>query len=132
MRKILVSALIVLSLFAFAFAQGGSNQTPDMGDELRLGHAPSQPDGIGRAVIQVFDEQGNPIKGAYLKLQSLWGEDNLCESYGWTNEHGVIALPPIHMGTLKLKVKAKGYKTQELTVNPGSLGDPVHITLTRK
>ena len=132
MRKVLVSALIVLSLMATALAQGGVNQTPDMGDELRLGHAPSQPNGIGRAVVQVFDEQGNPVKGAYLKLQSLWGEDNLCESYGWTNERGVLVMLPIHMGTLKLKVKAKGYKTQELTINPSSLGDPVHITLARK
>ncbi|HMF54890.1 MAG TPA: hypothetical protein VK619_00905 [Pyrinomonadaceae bacterium] len=131
MRKFLVSALIVLSLFAAALAQGG-NQVPDMGDELRLGHAPSQPNGIGRAVVQVFDEQGNPVKNAYLKLQSIWGEDNFCESYGWTNQRGVLVMLPIHMGTLKLKVKAKGYKTQELTVNPGSLSDPIHITLTRR
>ncbi len=132
MRKFLVSALIILSLFAAALAQGGVNQTPDMGDELRLGHAPSQPNGIGRAVVQVFDEQGNPVQGAYLKLQSIWGDDNLCESYGWTNQRGVLAMLPIHMGTLKLKVKAKGFKTQELDVNPSTLGEPLHVTLTRK
>jgi len=130
MRKFLVSALIVLSLFAAALAQG--NQTPDMGDELRLGHAPAQANGIGRAVVQVFDEQGNPVKGAYLKLESIWGDDNFCESYGWTNDRGVLAMLPIHMGSVKLKIKAKGYKSQEVTINPGSLSEPVHVTLARK
>jgi len=33
------------------------------------------------------------------------------------------ALPPIHMGSLKLKVKAKGYRPQELDVPTSELGE---------
>jgi len=41
-------------------------------------------------------------------------------------------LPPIHMGTLKFIVKAKGFHKQEVEVPASSLGDPVRITLRSK
>ena len=41
-------------------------------------------------------------------------------------------LPPIHMGSLKLKIKAKGYQSQEIEVPADQLGDPVRITLKKK
>jgi hypothetical protein len=36
------------------------------------------------------------------------------------------------MGNLKLKIKAKGYQTQELEIPFDSLGDPVRVTLKKK
>lgn len=97
-----------------------------------MGRAPGQPEGIGRAVIEVNDEQGNPVPAAYVTLSSIWGGDQFCESYGGVNKDGVIALLPIHMGKLKLKVKAKGYKTYETTIDPSTLNQPVVVTLVRK
>ncbi len=44
----------------------------------------------------------------------------------------MAVLPPIHMGTLKLKVKAKGFKTMEIEVPASSLNEPVRVTLVRK
>jgi hypothetical protein len=39
---------------------------------------------------------------------------------------------PLHMGSLKLKIKAKGYKVQDLEVPADQLGDPVRVTLKKK
>jgi hypothetical protein len=36
------------------------------------------------------------------------------------------------MGSLKFKVKAKGYRAQELEVPANDLGEPVHVTLKKK
>jgi hypothetical protein len=36
------------------------------------------------------------------------------------------------MGSLKLKVKAKGFQKQELEVPAVQLGDPVRVTLRKK
>ena len=64
-----------------------------------------------------------------LRVISLW---KIRESWGGTNDHGMITLPPIHMGSLKLKVKAKGYRSQELEVPTNQLGDPVRVTMKKK
>jgi hypothetical protein len=82
--------------------------------------------------VRVFDEDGNPIKEASVKLESSRSDGFFCESWGPTNEFGSIVLPPIHMGSLKLKVKAKGYRPQELEVPASELGNPVRITLKKK
>jgi len=36
------------------------------------------------------------------------------------------------MGNLKFKVKAKGYRTQEIEVPASSLNEPVRVTMVRK
>ena len=36
------------------------------------------------------------------------------------------------MGSLKLKIKAKGYQTVEIEVPAVQLGDPVRVTLKKK
>ena len=131
MRKLFLAALIIAAAFSLGLAQQGPNE-PNMGDPLRMGRAPSGPDAVGRAVIQVKDANGNPIPGAYVTLDSIWGGDHFCQSYGGVNSNGVIALLPIHMGKLKLKVKAKGYKTQVVEIDPGALNDPVVVTLVKK
>ncbi len=41
-------------------------------------------------------------------------------------------LPPIHMGTLRLVVKAKGYRTQEIAVPVSDLSQPIRVTLAQK
>lgn len=128
MRKLFFAVLIIAAAFSLGLAQQG----PNMGDPLKMGRAPSGPDGIGRAVIQVKDANGNPIPGANVTLDSIWGGDHFCQSYGGVNSDGVIALLPIHMGKLKLKVKAKGYKTQVIEIDPSALNEPVVVTLVKK
>jgi hypothetical protein len=131
MRKLFIAALIVAAAFSYAFAQQETNQQ-SLENITRLARAPQQPDGLGRAVVVVSDKDGNPVRNAYAKLDSVWGGDNFCESWGSTNDQGAIALNPIHMGKLKLMVKAKGYATQKIEVDASSLSEPVRVTLTRK
>ena len=131
MRKLFIAGLILAAAFSLAFAQQETNQQP-LENITRLAQAPRQPDGLGRAVVIVSDKDGNPVRNAYAKLDSVWGGDNFCESWGSTNDQGAIALNPIHMGKLKLMVKAKGYMTQKIEVDASSLSEPVRVTLTRK
>jgi hypothetical protein len=131
MRKLFFAALIIVAACSLGLAQGpNDNKTTD--ELLKMGRPPGATDGIGRAVIEVEDEQGNPVPVAYVLLSSIWGGDNFCESYGNVNRDGVIALLPIHMGKLKLKVKAKGYKTYETVIDPSTLSEPVVVKLEKK
>jgi hypothetical protein len=134
MRKLFIAALIIGATFSLSLAQETSEPQPPMETEqmLKMGHAPSQPGGIGRAVVVVADEQGNPVKGAYVKIVSTWGDGNLCESWAWTNDKGVVVLPPLHMGELKMNTTAKGYKKSMQEIELSSLGEPIRITFTSK
>ncbi len=135
MRKLLTAALVIAASFSLSLAQGASQSAqPQMSKEqiVKMARAPLQPDGIGRAVVIVEDENGNPVPGAFAKLESNWGTDNFCESWASTGAEGAVALNPIHMGQLKLVVKAKGYQTQKIDVQANSLSEPVHVTLTKK
>lgn len=129
MSKVLSVLLITIAACALALAQEPTRK-PD--ETPSQGIAPKVPNGIGRADVRVFDESGNAIRNAYVKLESTRTDGFFCESWGDTDAQGIIALPPIHMGTLKLKVKAKGYQTQELEVPSSELGNPVHVTLKKK
>jgi hypothetical protein len=131
MRKLFIAALIVAAAFSFAFAQQEAT-TQSLENITRLAKAPQQADGLGRAVILVTDREGNPLPNAYAKLESVWGGDHFCESWGSTGNLGAIALNPIHMGKLKLMVKAKGYQTQKIEVDASSLSEPVRVQLARK
>ena len=129
MSKVLSILLVIVATFTIALAQEpGQNQS----DPPSRGVAPKVANGIGRADVRVFDESGNPIRNAYVKLESTRTDGFFCESWGDTDERGTIALPPLHMGTLKLKIKAKGFKTQELEVPAESLSEPVRVTLVKK
>ncbi|MCA1557778.1 MAG: hypothetical protein LC731_04465 [Acidobacteria bacterium] len=132
MRKLFLAALIIAAAFSVSLAQQGPNETKTTEELLKMGRAPQAAEGIGRAVIDVEDEQGNPVPLAYVLLSSVWGGDQYCESYGGVNKDGVIALLPIHMGKLKLKVKAKGYKTYETVIDPATLNEPVVVKLEKK
>ena len=129
MSKVLSAILIIAASFSIALAQ---EPTRSNGTLPSQGRAPKVPDGIGRADVRVFDEKGNPIRNAYVKLESTRTDGFFCESWGETDANGRIALLPIHMGSLRLKVKAKGFRAQELDVPAAELGEPVHVTLKKK
>lgn len=133
MRKLFIAALIIGATFSLGLAQETSAPQPPMETEqmLKMGRSPSTPGGIGRAVVVVADEQGNPVKGAYVKIVSTWS-GNLCESWAWTNDKGVVVLPPLHMGEIKMNTTAKGYKKSVQEIELSSLSDPIRITLTSK
>ena len=129
MSKVLSALLIIAATFAVVLSQEPSrtiNEPPSQGV------APKTENGVGRADVRVFDESGNPIRNAYVKLESTRSDGFFCESWNNTDEHGLAGLPPLHMGNLKLKVKAKGYRTQEVEVLAADLGNPVRITLKKK
>ena len=129
MSKFLISLFLIAATFSVGLAQ---NQSQNPNDPPNLGVAPKTENGIGRLDLRVVDENGNPVGNAYAKLESTRTDGYYCESWNDTNEHGVAVLPPIHMGTLKLKVKAKGFKTMEIEVPASSLNEPVRVTLVRK
>lgn len=129
MRKIIFVVFIVLAAFAFVPAQSSKLSLDEI---IKLASAPKEVDGIGRAVVIVTDEAGNPIKGAYAHLHSYWGTPKEhCEAWDWTNEDGAAALPSIHLGKLKLNVKADGYKEIEISVTANSLDKPIKVTLKK-
>jgi len=129
MSKVLSVLFIIVASFSIALAQEPTRNNDTLPSQ---GRAPKAPNGIGRADVRVFDEKGNPIRNAYVKLESTRSDGFFCESWGETDANGVIALLPIHMGNLKFKVKAKGFRPQELDVPADDLGEPVHVTLKKK
>jgi hypothetical protein len=130
MRKLIIATLLLAAACGSALAQGGVAQNGN--DIPNMGHAPNQPDGIGRLDLRVVDENGNPVKGVRADLASHRMGGFLCESWNWTDARGVAVLPPIHMGQLTLKLSAKGYETQKVTINAADLGQPIRIVLHSK
>lgn len=128
MRKLLLATLFVAAAFSLAPAQDTTSQGQDIPN---MGRAPSEPNGIGRLDARVVDEAGNPVRGVQLKLESRRSDGFFCESWNTTDERGVAVLPPLHMGRLRLVVKAKGYEDQKLDINPANLGTPVRVTLVK-
>ena len=129
MSKVLSLLLIIIAASAITFAQ---EPTRNSDDPPSTGVAPKVENGVGRADVRVRDENGNPIKDAYVKLESSRTDGFFCESWNTTDDRGLAALPPLHMGSLKLKIKAKGYQSVELEVPADKLGEPVRVTLKRK
>jgi hypothetical protein len=132
MRKLFLATLIIVATFSVAAAQDTASASSNQSDIPNMGRAPSEPNGIGRLDARVFDEAGNPVRGAYLKLESERSDGYFCESWNSSDERGVSVLPPLHMGNLKLIVKAKGYETLKLNVPAANLNEPLRVTLVRK
>ena len=131
MRKLFITALIIVASFGMALAQ--ENGTSKSTEEIpNMGKAPTQPNGIGRLDVRVFDEAGNPVGKAWVKLESNRSDGFYCESWNTTNDKGVAVLPPIHMGKLVMIVKAKGYGTYKVEVPADTLNEPVRVTLVKK
>ena len=129
MSKFLISLFLVAATFSVGLAQ---DQSQNPNDPPNMGAAPKEVNGVGRLDLRVVDEQGNPVENAHAKLESTRTDGYFCESWNDTNARGVAVLPPIHMGSLKLKVKAKGFKTMEIEVPASSLNEPVRVTLVKK
>jgi len=129
MSKFLASLVLVAATLSVGPAQ---DQSQNPNDPPSKGVAPKTENGIGRADVRIVDENGNPVKDAYVKLESNRSDGFFCESWDNTNEQGMTVLPPIHMGNLKLIVKAKGFKKMELDVPASSLDQPVRVTLVKK
>lgn len=127
MRKLF---LVILSVVAMT---GASMAQPQDGNEpVNQGRAPSQINGIGRADVRVLDQDGNPVRGAQVKLESRRTDGYYCESWNTTDERGVAVLPPIHMGNLRLIVQAPGFQRVRMEIPYHSVGDPVRVTLARR
>lgn len=132
MRKLFIATLVIGASFALGLAQGGS-PSPNLDEPQNMGVAPKTPNGIGRADVRIYDEAGNPIRNAVVKLESTRSDGYFCETdWGLTNERGVMVLPPLHMGELKFRVRAKGYRSQEFEVPASSLNQPVRVTMVKK
>ena len=129
MRKFFIAALIIIASMSLTFAQSQQGNTQDTDQIPNMGQAPKQENGIGRLDLRVEDENGKPVEGAFAKLESSRSDGYFCESWNSTNRRGVAVLPPIHMGKLRLIVKAKGYQTLKIDVPADSLSEPVHVTL---
>jgi hypothetical protein len=133
MRKLFLATIIIIATFSVAAAQdAASTSSSSQSDIPNMGRAPSQPNGIGRLDARVVDQAGNPVRGASLKLESERTDGYFCESWNSSDERGVAVLPPLHMGSLKLIVKAKGYETQKINVPAETLNEPFRITLVKK
>jgi hypothetical protein len=127
--KFLTALLIVAAAFGAALAQ---EQSQNSNNPPSKGVAPKVENGIGRADVRVVDENGNPIRNVYVKLESTRTDGYFCESWNDTDEFGVAVLPAIHMGSLKLHVKAKGYNKLKMDVSASSLDQPVRVVLQKK
>jgi hypothetical protein len=129
MSKFLAALIVAAAAFSFALAQGPSQ---DPNGPPNMGMAPKTMNGIGRLDLRVVDQDGNPIRNAYAKLESTRTDGYFCESWNDSDERGVAVLPPIHMGNLKLIVKAKGFQKLSLNVPASDLDQPVRVTMIKK
>jgi hypothetical protein len=132
MRKFFIAALIIAASFSLALAQTQEGGTQNGSDIPNMGRAPKEINGVGRLDLRVQDEEGRPVEGAYALLESERTDGYFCESWNTNDKRGVAVLPPIHMGKLTLKVKAKGYDTLKIEIPLASLNEPVRVTLHTK
>jgi len=128
MIKFVMTAVLAVAISSpiLAIDSTKPNEPPNQG------HAPNKPDGIGRLDLRVVDQAGNPVEGAQAHLESRRTGGFLCESWAPTTAAGQAVLPPLHVGKLKLTVKAKGYEAVKMELLPDALGEPVRVTLTPK
>ena len=131
MRKLFLIALIIFSVFTASFAQGGAG-TQNSDEIPNMGRAPREPNGVGRLDLRVVDDEGTPVKGVQALLESRRTDGFFCEAWNTTDARGVAVIPPLHMGHLTLKLKAKGYETQKLEIDASSLDQPVRVVLQAK
>jgi hypothetical protein len=132
MRKLFIATLIIAASFSLSLGQSQQGGNTNSDEIPNMGRAPKAENGVGRLDLRVMDENGNPVEGAYAKLESERSDGYFCESWNSSNNKGVAVLPPIHMGKLTLVIKAKGYQTIKMDVPTSSLSEPVRVTLHRK
>ena len=125
MKKLILAVAVCLSFVAVPAVAQNNTEIPNRGV------APKQADGLGRLDLRVFDSAGRPVRGAQAKLTSERRGGFVCETWNTTDARGVAVLPPLHVGSLKLSIKAQGFRAQTLTLSPSDLGRPVRVTLAR-
>ncbi len=139
-----VSAALLsgLACDAFRVSKNGGPQTqqPSVNDAPQspneppnMGHAPKGLDGIGRMDLRVTDDAGNPVQNVKAQLSTDRPNGFHCDCDNVTDQTGRALMNPIHVGKqLKLKVKANGYDSQEIAVDPQALSQPYRIKLHKK
>jgi hypothetical protein len=132
MRKLFIAALIIAASFSLSLGQSQQDGNQSGSDIPNMGRAPKEINGVGRLDLRVVDESGNPLKGAFAKLESVRTDGFFCETWNTTGDKGVAVLPPIHMGKLMLTIKAKGYQTIKMEVPLDSLSEPVKVVMHKK
>ncbi|HEY0099832.1 MAG TPA: CHAT domain-containing protein, partial [Pyrinomonadaceae bacterium] len=106
---------------------------PSGNEPSNMGRAPKKLDDLGRMDLRVFDEQGNPVKGAKARLSTTRPNGIFCDCVNETNAAGRAVLPAIHVGKeLKLEVTAPGFEPLEQIVPPEQLAAPFKVTLQTK
>ena len=125
MKKLILAAAVCLS---FVAAPAPAQNNPEIPNR---GVAPKTADGLGRLDLRVFDSAGRPVRGAQARLTSERRGGFVCETWNTTDARGVAVLPPLHVGSLKLSIKAPGFRAQTLSLAPSDLARPVRVTLAR-
>ena len=125
MKKLILAVAVCLSFVAVPVTAQNNSEIPNRGV------APKAADGLGRLDLRVFDAQGRPVRGAQAKLTSERRGGFVCETWNTTDARGVAVLPPLHVGSLRLSIKAPGFRAQTLTLTPSDLARPVRVTLAR-
>jgi len=106
---------------------------PSNNEPRNMGRAPKKLDDLGRMDLRVFDEQGNPVKGAKARLTTTRPNGIFCDCDNVTDATGRAVLPAIHIGKeLKLEVKAPGFESLEQIVPAEQLAEPFKVTLQSK
>jgi hypothetical protein len=132
MRKLFIATLIIAASLSVSFGQSQQEVVQNNSEIPNMGRAPKEINGVGRLDLRVEDENGNPIKGAFAKLNSVRTDGFLCETWNTTDARGVAVLPPLHMGKLQLVIKAKGFETLKLEIPLDKLSQPVEVTMHKK
>nr|MBA3323498.1 CHAT domain-containing protein [Pyrinomonadaceae bacterium] len=98
-----------------------------------FGHAPKGLDGIGRMDLRVVDQDGNPVPGVKAQLATKRPNGINCDCWENTDQIGRAVLPPIHVGkVLKLALKAKGFESVEMVVDPQQMAEPFKVVMRAK
>jgi CHAT domain-containing protein/tetratricopeptide (TPR) repeat protein len=115
---------------------GPNNNNPGdaANNEPTLGHGPTPNNPSVRMDLRVVDQNGNPVKGVKAKL---WSERQpngfLCECEHYTDVSGKVLMDPIHLTkTLTLKLEAKGFEPQQLSIDPSALNRPFRAVMQAK
>jgi hypothetical protein len=132
MRKLCTLVFMIVTVTALAAAQEDNSQKT--AEELaHYATVPAARDALGRAVVEVVDQNGNPVYNAYVTLESLWSNGTMrCEAFGGTNHKGAIALDPIHFGDATLTITADGFTKYKAPVAPSELAKPIRVELKKK
>ncbi|HEY9282085.1 MAG TPA: carboxypeptidase-like regulatory domain-containing protein [Pyrinomonadaceae bacterium] len=125
MKKLILAVAVCLSFVAAPAAAQNSSEIPNRGV------APKTADGLGRLDLRVSDSAGRPVRGAQAKLVSERRGGFVCETWNTTDARGVAVLPPLHVGSLRLSIRAPGFRAQTLTLSASDLARPVRVTLAR-